>query len=80
MPKRKLSKKGLIKKGASHPVYPSYKFHSAHLKAKDADKAEDKLLETPQEVDATRRIHVPSQYLVYKHPVRITPKRPRLRK
>ncbi len=40
MPKMKRGKIGLIKKGAAHPGYPSYKFESAHLKDAEADKAE----------------------------------------
>lgn len=77
MTKRRL-KKGLIKKGTPHPTYPTYKFDSAHLTDREADKAEEKLLENPR-VDATRRIHVPRQHLVYRH-MRITPKRPKLRR
>ena len=78
MVKKGLRKTGLIKKGDSHPSYPTYKFESAHLTDKDADKAELDLLDKPR-VDATRRINVPKQHLVYKH-IRITPKRPKLRR
>ena len=70
--------KGLIKKGTPHPKYPPFKFDSAHLTDREADKAEENLLESPR-VDMTRRIRVPKQHLVYKH-IRITPKRPKLRK
>lgn len=75
---KKSRKFGLIKKDAPHPKYPAYKFDSAHLTDREADKAEHDLLDNPR-VDATRRIHVPSQHLVYKH-LRITPKRPKLRR
>jgi len=73
-----LKRRGLIKKGAPHPRYPTYRFESAHMTDREADKAEYDLLENPR-VDATRRIHIPAQHLVYKH-VRITPKRPKLRR
>ena len=76
MPKRK---RLLIKKGTPHPKYPSYKFDSAHLTERKADDREDKLLESPQ-VDSTRMVRVPKQYLVFsKRATRITPKTPRLR-
>ena len=80
MPKEKLRKKSLIKKGAPHPGYPAYKFKSAHLTDREADKAEDKLLESPR-VEATRRVRLPAQHLIYaKRAPRITPKRPKLRR
>lgn len=79
---KKSKKKLLVPKGAPHPGYPSYKLDSAHLTDSEADKAEHKLLSNPKSgVDATRRIRVPSQHLVYAHKApRITPKRPRLRR
>ena len=80
MPKKGLRKTGLIKKGAAHPRYPTYKFDSAHLESKDAIKKESELLADPK-INMTRVINVPKQYLVYKHRApRITPKTPRLRR
>lgn len=73
-------RKGLIKKGAPHPTSPDFKLVSSHLTDKQADKAEDKLMENPRVVD-TKRIFIPRQHAVYaKRIVRITPKRPRLRR
>ena len=77
--KKPRMRKGLIKKGTPHPGYPTYKFESAHLTDAKADRAEHDILDNPK-VDATRRITVPRQHLVYKHTVRITPKRPKLRR
>lgn len=79
MAKKGLRKTGLIKKGAPHPVYPSYKFDSAHLTGADAVKTEHDLLDDPH-IDSTRVIRIPKQHLVYKHSIRITPKRPKLRR
>lgn len=77
--KKGLRKIGLIKKGAPHPKYSTYKFDSTHLTEREASKAESELLATSQ-VDMTRTITIPKQHLVYKHPARITPKRPKLRR
>ena len=85
MPKKKL-KKGLIKKGTPLPTDRRFKFDSAHLKAGQADKREDLLLD--QKFD-TRRVVLPRQHLVYKKkwppslrltpkPIRITPKSRRI--
>jgi len=60
----KKTRKGLIKPGTPLPGYPSYKFKSAHLESRDAEKAEEKILGNPQNV-ATRKIIVPRQYLIY---------------
>ena len=80
MKKKGLRKTGLIKKGAPHPGHPTFKFDSAHLKSSEAVKKEHDLLDSPK-IDETRVIHVPRQYLVYKHRApRITPKTPRLRR
>lgn len=82
MPKKKRYRKGLIKKGAPHPTRRSFKFDSAHLTDREADKREDVLLDQPG-VKAISRVGVPKQELVYvkrgKSP-RITPKTPRLRR
>ena len=76
---KKKWKRGLIKKGAPHPTSPKYKFDDSFLTEKEADKAENKLAESPRVVD-TKRILIPRQHFVYaKRSVRITPKRPRLR-
>ena len=56
--------KSLIKPGTPLTGYPSYKFKSAHLKSKDAEKAEEKILENPENI-ATRKIIVPRQYLIF---------------
>ena len=79
MPKTKLRKMGLIKKGAPHPIHPSHKFQSAHIKKSEADKAEHDLLDKPAVVE-TSVIRVPRQHLVYARRKRITPKTPRLRR
>ena len=71
-------RKGLIKKGSPLPTRPRFKFESAHLKERDADKAEHDLLDKPKTVE-TLQIRVPKQTLVYRKS-RITPKRPKLRR
>ena len=69
----------LVKKGTPLPGKPRYKLESSHLTEKEAERKADKVAFSPK-VDDVLIIPVPKQYAVYKRSVRITPKRPKLRR
>lgn len=73
-----IRKTGLVRKGTPLPGSPSYRFESAHLTAKEADKAEYGLLEK-NDTEATKRLRIPRQILLFRKKIRITPKTPRLK-
>ena len=80
MPKKKIGKRGLVKKGQSLQGSPGFKFESAHLTERETEKAEGKLLDNPR-VKEVKTIGIPKQNLVFaRKGKRITPKTPRLRK
>lgn len=81
MKKGKLKEVGLIKKGQKHPNLKEFKFDSSHLTERATEQRESKLLDQRGVVKVTTT-QIPKQNLIFvkRKPVRITPKRPKLRK
>ena len=74
-----MAKKSLIKKGTPFPGKPDYKYDSSHLNKSDADKRQNRLL-SDGKAEGGIIVRVPRQHALYQKPMRITPKRPKLRR
>ena len=72
-------RKGLIPKGAPLPGRKGYGFVDATKSLSESEKMMDRELDH-RGAEVVQRVRVPKQYLIYRKPVRITPRRGRLPK